>query len=249
MKKIILSISMLLLIVTANLLSINYASAQSNTKVYIRVGELSVKDVSVAYKAFSKINPSYLKASNGVVTGKHTYSSESGLVYAFTSFNDLGKLMQENGSYWNKTFLDNPGVSEEMSANALAPNTSSIWVRFNEASNNVANYKPSDYDFRRFIIVNVVVGKVKEYEALLIQQNELLLKLGYNVNKMVFKSVIGYTQNSYLTLFADHSLSEYIAERSVRMKKVNESSEYVKITNAMRACTIPVKVDYLYRFK
>jgi hypothetical protein len=249
MKKIILSISMLLLIVTANLLSINYASAQSNKKVYIRVGELSVKDVSVAYKAFSKINPSYIKASNGVVTGKNTYSSESGLVYAFTSFNDLGILMQENGSYWNKTFLDNPGVSEEMSANALAPNTSSIWVRFNEASNNVANYNPSDYDFRRFIIVNVVVGKVKEYEALLIQQNELLLKLGYNVNKMVFKSIIGYTQNSYLTLFADHSLSEYIAERSVRMKKVNESPEYVKITNAMRACTIPVKVDYLYKFK
>ena len=249
MKKIILSISMLLLIVVANLFSINYASAQTNAKVYLRIGEISVKDVSVASKALLKMNPSYIKASNGVVTGRSAYSSESGLVYAITSFNDLGKLMRENGSYWNKTFLDNPGVSKEMSANSQAPNTTSIWVRFNEASNNVANYNPSDYDFRRVSIVNVIVGKVQEYEALLIKQNELLLKLGFNVNKMVFKSVIGYTQNSYLTLNADHSLSEYIAERSVRMKKTAESSEYEKITNAMRTCTIPVKVDFLYKFK
>jgi hypothetical protein len=249
MKKIILSISMLLLVVTANLLSINYASAQTNAKVYLRIGEISVKDVSVASKALLKMDPSYIKASNGVVTGKNTYSSESGLVYAFTSFNDLGKLMQENGSYWNKTFLDNPGVSEEMSANALAPNVSSIWVRFNEATNTVANFKSSDYDFRRIIIVNVVVGKVKEYEALLIKQNELMLKYGFNYNKLVFKSVIGYTQNSYLTIIADHSMTEHLASRSERMKKISETLELSEVSKALRACTIPVKVDFLYRFK
>lgn len=249
MKKIILSVSMFLLIVAANCFSINEVSAQDNAKVYIRIGELSVKDISIASKALLKLNPSFVKASNGVVNGRNAYSSESGLVYAFSSFNDLGKFMQENGSYWTKASLENPGVTDEMSANTQAPGIQSIWVRFNEASNNVANYNPSDYDFRRFSIVNVLVGRVKEYEALLIKQNELLLKLGFNVNKMVFKSVVGYTQNSYLTLFADHSLSEYIAERSERIKKINESSEYVKITNAMRAITIPVKVDFLTRFK
>lgn len=244
MKKIIF-----LIIIIANFFSINNLSAQDNAKVYLRIGEISVKDVSVASKAILKINPSYIKASNGVVTGRSAYSSESGLVYAITTFNDLGKLMQENGSYWDKTFLDNPGVSEEMSANSQAPNTNSIWVRFNEASNNVANYNPSDYDFRRIIIVNVVVGKVKEYEALLIKQNELMLKYGFNYNKFVFKSVIGYTQNSYLTIIADHSMTEHLASRSERMKKISETLELSEVSDAMRACTIPVKVDFLYKFK
>ena len=240
---------MFLLIVSANCFSINEVSAQDNAKVYIRIAELTVKDISVASKALLKMNPSYLKASNGVLKGRNAYSSESGLVYVFSSFEDLGKVMQESGDYYTKASLDNPGVADEMSANAQAPNVLSVWLRFNEASNNVDNYNPSDYDFRRVSIVNVITGKSKEYEALLIKQNELLLKLGFNLNKMVFKSVIGYTQSTYLTLFADHSMSGYIAERSERMKKIYESSEYAKVTNAMRALSIPVKVDFLTRFK
>ena len=249
MKKFILSVSMFLLIVVANCFSINEVSAQDNAKVYIRIGELSVKDVSVTSKALLKINPSFVKASNGVVNGRNAYSSESGLVYVITSFNDVGKFMQENGAYWNKASLENPGVTDEMSANTQAPNTQSIWVRFNEASNNVANFKPSDYDFRRIIIVNVLLGRVKEYEALLIKQNALMLKYGFNYNKLIFKSIVGYTQNSYLTIIADHSMTEHLESRSVRMKKISETSELSEVSKALRALTIPVKVDFLYRFK
>lgn len=244
MKKIIL-----IIIVVANFFSINYVSAQANVKKYIRMAELSVKNVDVASKGLLKLGPSLIKASNGVITGRNAYTSESGLVYALTGFEDLGKFMQENNDYWNKASLENPGVADEMSANAQSSNVQSIWVKFDEASNSVTGYKPTDYDFRRLSIVNVIVGKSKEYDALLIKQKELMLKYGFNINRQIYKTVVGYTQSSYLTILADHSMTEYVTSRSERMKKMLETPEFKVIGDALRACTVPGKVDFLYRIK
>ena len=76
-----------------------------------------------------------------------------------------------------------------------------------------------------------------------------MLKYGFNYNKLIFKSIVGYTQNSYLTIIADHSMTEHLESRSVRMKKISETSELSEVSKALRALTIPVKVDFLYRFK
>lgn len=249
MKKIILSISMLLLIVVANLVSINYASAQDNVKHYIRLAEMSNNDISIVSKGLLKMNPSFVKASNGVILGRNAYTSESGLTYTFTAFDDLGKFMQENGDYWNAASAENPGVMEAINATIIAPNVQSIWIKLNNASNSTANYIPSEYIFRRLSIVNVVIGKSKEYEELLVKLKGLMSKYGFELNKNIFKSVTGYNSSSYLTISSDRSLIEYMNSRSERMKKISETPEFVQVTDAMRAITIPVKVDFLSRIK
>ena len=160
-------------------------NAQTTKNSFVVLSESRVKDNNIASAYLLRMNASAVKLSNGTITSRGSNFSESGRIYTLTNVPDLGKFTNERGDIWRKVYAENQDISSE--DNSTQPNQRSTWERLSEISNLPANYKSTDYTFRRIDIYTVAYGKNEEYQDLQSKWNELNKKNGIDQKIIILK--------------------------------------------------------------
>ena len=227
------------------LISTIQLNAQTTKNSFVILNEFRVKDNAAASVYLKKMNASAVKLSNGTITGRGSHHSESGRIYTLTNVPDLGKFINERGDIWKKAQDENQDIVEQDANNNTQPIQRSTWERLSELSNLPADYKASDYTFRRVDIVTVANGKNKEYQALLSKWNELHKKNGIDSKFIILKAMEGYNMNTYLSIQPDKSAIDYYNHRKERSEMRKKDPEFQKIWNDLNAIRTNIRIDHL----
>ena len=225
------------------LISTIQLNAQTTKNSFVILSESRVKDNNVASENLLRMNASAVKLSNGTITSRGSNFSESGRIYTLTNVPDLGKFINERGAIWTKVFAENQDISTE--DNTTQPNQRSTWERLSEISNLPANYKSTDYTFRRVDMFTVAYGKNKEYMDLQSKWNELNKKNGIDQRIIILKAMEGYTTNTYLFIQPDKSAVDYYIHRNERSEMRKKDPEFKKVWDALNAIRTNIRIDHL----
>jgi len=225
------------------LISTIQLNAQTTKNSFVILSESRVKDNNVAFINLSRMNASAVKLSNGTITSRGSNFSESGRIYTLTNVPDLGKFINERGAIWTKVFAENKDMSTE--DNNTQPNQRSTWERLSELSNLPANYKSTDYTFRRVDMFVVAYGKNKEFMDLQSKWNELTKKNGIDQRIIILKALEGYNTNTYLFIQPDKSAVDYYIHRNERAEMRKKDPEYKKVWDALNAIRTNIRIDHL----
>jgi len=225
------------------LISTIQLNAQTTKNSFVILSESRVKDNNVASENLLRMNASAVKLSNGTITSRGSNFSESGRIYTLTNVPDLGKFINERGAIWSKVFAENQDISTE--DNTTQPNQRSTWERLSEISNLPANYKSTDYTFRRVDMFTVAYGKNKEYMDLQSKWNELNKKNGIDQRIIILKAMEGYTTNTYLFIQPDKSAVDYYIHRNERSEMRKKDPEFKKVWDALNAIRTNIRIDHL----
>ena len=218
-------------------------NAQTTKNSFVVLSESRVKDNNIASAYLLRMNASAVKLSNGTITSRRSNFSESGRIYTLTTVPDLGKFINERGDIWRKVTAENQDISKE--DNSTQPNQRSTWERLSELSNLPADYKASDYTFRRIDIVTVAYGKNNEYQALLSKWNELNKKNGIDNKVSILKAIEGYNTNTYFSIQPDKSAVDYYIHRNERSEMRKKDPEFKKVWDALNAIRTNIRIDHL----
>ena len=218
-------------------------NAQTTKNSFVVLSESRVKDNNIASAYLLRMNASAVKLSNGTITSRRSNFSESGRIYTLTTVPDLGKFINERGDIWRKVYAENQDISSE--DNSTQPNQRSTWERLSELSNLPADYKASDYTFRRIDIVTVAYGKNNEYQALLSKWNELNKKNGIDNKVSILKAIEGYNTNTYFSIQPDKSAVDYYIHRNERSEMRKKDPEFKKVWDALNAIRTNIRIDHL----
>jgi hypothetical protein len=227
------------------LISTIQLNAQTTKNSFVILSESRVKDNNVAFANLSRMNASAVKLSNGTITSRGSNFSESGRIYTLTNVPDLGKFINERGDFWTKALAENQDIVEQDNNNITQPSQRSTWERLSELSNLPANYKSTDYTFRRIDIFTVANGKNKEYQALQSKWNELNKKNGIDQRIIILKAMEGYTTNTYLFIQPDKSAVDYYIHRNERSEMRKKDPEFKKVWDALNAIRTNIRIDHL----
>jgi hypothetical protein len=225
------------------LISTIQLNAQTTKNSFVILSESRVKDNNVASENLSRMNASAVKLSNGTITSRGSNFSESGRIYTLTNVPDLGKFINERGAIWTKVFAENQDISTE--DNTTQPNQRSTWERLSEISNLPANYKSTDYTFRRVDMFTVAYGKNKEYMDLQSKWNELNKKNGIDQRIIILKALEGYNTNTYLFIQPDKSAVDFYIHRNERSEMRKKDPEFKKVWDALNAIRTNIRIDHL----
>ena len=225
------------------LISTIQLNAQTTKNSFVILSESRVKDNNVASENLLRMNASAVKLSNGTITSRGSNFSESGRIYTLTNVPDLGKFINERGAIWTKVFAENQDISTE--DNTTQPNQRSTWERLSEISNLPANYKSTDYTFRRVDMFTVAYGKNKEYMDLQSKWNELNKKNGIDQRIIILKALEGYNTNTYLFIQPDKSAVDYYIHRNERAEMRKKDPEFKKVWDALNAIRTNIRIDHL----
>ena len=218
-------------------------NAQTTKNSFVILSESRVKDNNVASENLLRMNASAVKLSNGTITSRGSNFSESGRIYTLTNVPDLGKFINERGAIWTKVFAENQDISTE--DNTTQPNQRSTWERLSELSNLPANYKSTDYTFRRVDMFVVAYGKNKEFMDLQSKWNELTKKNGIDQRIIILKALEGYNTNTYLFIQPDKSAVDYYIHRNERAEMRKKDPEFKKVWDALNAIRTNIRIDHL----
>ena len=218
-------------------------NAQTTKNSFVVLSESRVKDNNIASAYLLRMNASAVKLSNGTITSRGSNFSESGRIYTLTNVPDLGKFTNERGDIWRKVYAENQDISSE--DNSTQPNQRSTWERLSEISNLPANYKSTDYTFRRIDIYTVAYGKNKEYQDLQSKWNELNKKNGIDQKIIILKALEGYNTNTYLFIQPDKSAVDYYIHRNERSEMRKKDPEFKKVWDALNAIRTNIRIDHL----
>ncbi len=218
-------------------------NAQTTKNSFVILSESRVKDNNVASENLLRMNASAVKLSNGTITSRGSNFSESGRIYTLTNVPDLGKFINERGAIWTKVFAENQDISTE--DNTTQPNQRSTWERLSEISNLPANYKSTDYTFRRVDMFTVAYGKNKEYMDLQSKWNELNKKNGIDQRIIILKALEGYNTNTYLFIQPDKSAVDFYIHRNERSEMRKKDPEFKKVWDALNAIRTNIRIDHL----
>ena len=218
-------------------------NAQTTKNSFVVLSESRVKDNNIASAYLLRMNASAVKLSNGTITSRGSNFSESGRIYTLTNVPDLGKFTNERGDIWRKVYAENQDISSE--DNSTQPNQRSTWERLSEISNLPANYKSTDYTFRRIDIYTVAYGKNKEYQDLQSKWNELNKKNGIDQKIIILKALEGYNTNTYLFIQPDKSAVDYYIHRNERSEMRKKDPEFKKVWDALNAIRTNLRIDHL----
>ena len=218
-------------------------NAQTTKNSFVVLSESRVKDNNIASAYLLRMNASAVKLSNGTITSRRSNFSESGRIYTLTNVPDLGKFINERGDIWRKVTAENQDISKE--DNSTQPNQRSTWERLSELSNLPADYKASDYTFRRIDIFTVAYGKNNEYQALLSKWNELNKKNGIDNKVSILKAIEGYNTNTYFSIQPDKSAVDYYIHRNERSEMRKKDPEFKKVWDALNAIRTNIRIDHL----
>ena len=218
-------------------------NAQTTKNSFVILSESRVKDNNVASENLLRMNASAVKLSNGTITSRGSNFSESGRIYTLTNVPDLGKFINERGAIWSKVFAENQDISTE--DNTTQPNQRSTWERLSEISNLPANYKSTDYTFRRVDMFTVAYGKNKEYMDLQSKWNELNKKNGIDQRIIILKALEGYNTNTYLFIQPDKSAVDFYIHRNERSEMRKKDPEFKKVWDALNAIRTNIRIDHL----
>ena len=218
-------------------------NAQTTKNSFVVLSESRVKDNNIASAYLLRMNASAVKLSNGTITSRGSNFSESGRIYTLTNVPDLGKFTNERGDIWRKVYAENQDISTE--DNSTQPNQRSTWERLSEISNLPANYKSTDYTFRRIDIYTVAYGKNKEYQDLQSKWNELNKKNGIDQKIIILKALEGYNTNTYLFIQPDKSAVDYYIHRNERSEMRKKDPEFKKVWDALNAIRTNLRIDHL----
>jgi hypothetical protein len=225
------------------LISTIQLNAQTTKNSFVILSESRVKDNNVASENLLRMNASAVKLSNGTITSRGSNFSESGRIYTLTNVPDLGKFINERGAIWTKVFAENQDISTE--DNTTQPNQRSTWERLSEISNLPANYKSTDYTFRRVDMFTVAYGKNKEYMDLQSKWNELNKKNGIDQRIIILKALEGYNTNTYLFIQPDKSAVDFYIHRNERSEMRKKDPEFKKVWDALNAIRTNIRIDHL----
>jgi len=225
------------------LISTIQLNAQTTKNSFVILSESRVKDNNVASENLLRMNASAVKLSNGTITSRGSNFSESGRIYTLTNVPDLGKFINERGAIWSKVFAENQDISTE--DNTTQPNQRSTWERLSEISNLPANYKSTDYTFRRVDMFTVAYGKNKEYMDLQSKWNELNKKNGIDQRIIILKALEGYNTNTYLFIQPDKSAVDFYIHRNERSEMRKKDPEFKKVWDALNAIRTNIRIDHL----
>ena len=225
------------------LISTIQLNAQTTKNSFVVLSESRVKDNNIASAYLLRMNASAVKLSNGTITSRGSNFSESGRIYTLTNVPDLGKFTNERGDIWRKVYAENQDISSE--DNSTQPNQRSTWERLSEISNLPANYKSTDYTFRRIDIYTVAYGKNKEYQDLQSKWNELNKKNGIDQKIIILKALEGYNTNTYLFIQPDKSAVDYYIHRNERSEMRKKDPEFKKVWDALNAIRTNLRIDHL----
>ena len=218
-------------------------NAKTTKNSFVILSESRVKDNNVASENLLRMNASAVKLSNGTITSRGSNFSESGRIYTLTNVPDLGKFINERGAIWTKVFAENQDISTE--DNTTQPNQRSTWERLSEISNLPANYKSTDYTFRRVDMFTVAYGKNKEYMDLQSKWNELNKKNGIDQRIIILKALEGYNTNTYLFIQPDKSAVDFYIHRNERSEMRKKDPEFKKVWDALNAIRTNIRIDHL----
>ena len=218
-------------------------NAQTTKNSFVVLSESRVKDNNIASAYLLRMNASAVKLSNGTITSRGSNFSESGRIYTLTNVPDLGKFTNERGDIWRKVYAENQDISSE--DNSTQPNQRSTWERLSEISNLPANYKSTDYTFRRIDIYTVAYGKNEEYQDLQSKWNELNKKNGIDQKIIILKALEGYNTNTYLFIQPDKSAVDYYIHRNERSEMRKKDPEFKKVWDALNAIRTNLRIDHL----
>ena len=218
-------------------------NAQTTKNSFVILSESRVKDNNVASENLLRMNASAVKLSNGTITSRGSNFSESGRIYTLTNVPDLGKFINERGAIWSKVFAENQDISTE--DNTTQPNQRSTWERLSEISNLPANYKSTDYTFRRVDMFTVAYGKNKEYMDLQSKWNELNKKNRIDQRIIILKALEGYNTNTYLFIQPDKSAVDFYIHRNERSEMRKKDPEFKKVWDALNAIRTNIRIDHL----
>jgi hypothetical protein len=225
------------------LISTIQLNAQTTKNSFVILSESRVKDNNVASENLLRMNASAVKLSNGTITSRGSNFSESGRIYTLTNVPDLGKFINERGAIWTKVFAENQDISTE--DNTTQPNQRSTWERLSEISNLPANYKSTDYTFRRVDMFTVAYGKNKEYMDLQSKWNELNKKNRIDQRIIILKALEGYNTNTYLFIQPDKSAVDFYIHRNERSEMRKKDPEFKKVWDALNAIRTNIRIDHL----
>jgi hypothetical protein len=225
------------------LISTIQLNAKTTKNSFVILSESRVKDNNVASENLLRMNASAVKLSNGTITSRGSNFSESGRIYTLTNVPDLGKFINERGAIWTKVFAENQDISTE--DNTTQPNQRSTWERLSEISNLPANYKSTDYTFRRVDMFTVAYGKNKEYMDLQSKWNELNKKNGIDQRIIILKALEGYNTNTYLFIQPDKSAVDFYIHRNERSEMRKKDPEFKKVWDALNAIRTNIRIDHL----
>ena len=225
------------------LISTIQLNAQTTKNSFVVLSESRVKDNNIASAYLLRMNASAVKLSNGTITSRGSNFSESGRIYTLTNVPDLGKFTNERGDIWRKVYAENQDISSE--DNSTQPNQRSTWERLSEISNLPANYKSTDYTFRRIDIYTVAYGKNEEYQDLQSKWNELNKKNGIDQKIIILKALEGYNTNTYLFIQPDKSAVDYYIHRNERSEMRKKDPEFKKVWDALNAIRTNLRIDHL----
>ena len=225
------------------LISTIQLNAQTTKNSFVVLSESRVKDNNIASAYLLRMNASAVKLSNGTITSRGSNFSESGRIYTLTNVPDLGKFTNERGDIQRKVYAENQDISSE--DNSTQPNQRSTWERLSEISNLPANYKSTDYTFRRIDIYTVAYGKNEEYQDLQSKWNELNKKNGIDQKIIILKALEGYNTNTYLFIQPDKSAVDYYIHRNERSEMRKKDPEFKKVWDALNAIRTNLRIDHL----
>jgi hypothetical protein len=244
MKKIILAFLIILM-------SASPIFAQTTTvNKFLVMSESRVKSGSVFAANQLKINPLLVKSSNGIISSRNAFRSESGRTYIWTITEQIGQWLDLSSNLWKNAIKSFPGMMEADSVNSNGATSRSIWIRMNEMSQTPKDFEPAKFAFRRVTIFTVPFDKIDAYEEAQTKRSALAIKMGITTPFFVYKARFGYSSNTYLTIEPDVSDIAYYSNRKERQeKKTTNNAEWQALNQITSPISTNVRIDQLYIVK